>query len=110
MLALLKAGVGLATFGSWAPYSEAIGRSKNEKLEFYLRLLYDLLRDVMILHEGGREIRNLDLRRDLEAVAAKVDIGWIARAVKKTDELAELLRRNIQKTIALDDWILNLRR
>lgn len=109
MHALLKAAAGLQPFASWAPFSEAIGRSKNEKLEFYLRLLYDLLRDVMILREGGREIRNIDLRRDLEAVAARVDVRWIARAVKKTDEIAELLRRNIQKTIALDDWILSLR-
>ena len=109
MHALLKAASGLAPFASWAPFSEAIGRSKNEKLEFYLRLLYDLLRDVMILRAGGGDIRNLDLRRDLEAIAARVDIPWITRAVKKTDEMVELLRRNIQKTIALDDWILSLK-
>lgn len=109
MHAMLKAAAGLAPFGTWVPFSEALGRSKNEKLEFYLKLLYDLLRDVMILREGGSAIRNFDLRRELEAVAARVDGAWIARAVKKTDELAMLLRRNIQKTIALDDWILSLR-
>ena len=32
------------------------------------------------------------------------------QAVKSTDELAELIRRNIQKTIALDGLILELRR
>lgn len=109
MHAMLKSAAGLAPFAAWVPYSEALGRSKNEKLEFYLKLLYDLLRDVMILLYGGAEIRNFDLRRDLEAVAARVDGPWVARAVKKTDELAMLLRRNIQKTIALDDWILSLR-
>jgi len=106
---LLKTAVGLAPFGAWVPVSESLGRSKNEKLEFYLRLLYDLLRDVMILREGGNQIRNMDLKRDLETVAARVDRAWIGRAVTKTDELVELLRRNIQKTIALDDWILSLR-
>jgi hypothetical protein len=30
--------------------------------------------------------------------------------VKKVDDLAELLRRNIQKTIALDDLIIELRK
>jgi DNA polymerase-3 subunit delta' len=109
MFALLKAGAGLAPFATWVPFSETLGRSKNEKLEFYLRLLYSLLRDVMILREGGNQIRNADLRRDLEAVALRVDGAWIGKAVKKTDELVELLRRNIQKTIALDDWILSLR-
>jgi DNA polymerase-3 subunit delta' len=38
-----------------------------------------------------------------------VSFAWIRAAVKKVDELAELLRRNIQKTIALDALILELR-
>lgn len=109
MHALLKAASGLTSFGAWAPFAESMGRSKNEKLEFYLRLLYDLLRDVTILRTGGTEIRNADLRRDLEEIARKVDIRWIVRAVKKTDEAVELVRRNIQKTIALDDWVMSLR-
>lgn len=109
MHALLKVASGASPFGAWLPHSEAISRSRNEKLEFYLRLLYDLLRDVMILRESGGEIRNADLRRELEAIAGKVTRPWIARAVKKVDELAELLRRNIQKTIALDDLIVELR-
>ena len=109
MHALLKAATGLTPFGTWAPFAESMGRSKNEKLEFYLRLLYDLLRDVTILRTGGTEIRNADLRQDLEEIARKVDIRWIARAVKKTDATVELVRRNIQKTIALDDWIMSMR-
>jgi len=34
---------------------------------------------------------------------------WIRKAVVQVDELAEFLRRNIQKAIALDALILNLR-
>lgn len=109
MHVLLKVAAGASPFAAWLPHSETISRSKNEKLEFYLRLLYDLLRDVAILREGGTDIRNTDLRADLTALASRVSRVWIARAVKQTDELAELLRRNIQKTIALDDWILRLR-
>jgi DNA polymerase-3 subunit delta' len=91
------------------PFSETISRSKNEKLEFHLRLLYELLRDVMILREGGGEIRNQDLQKDLSDLARRVSTQWIIRAVKKTDEVAHLIRRNIQKTIALDNLILDLR-
>ena len=109
MHTLLRVAAGASPFGAWLSYSETIARSKNEKLEFYLRLLYDLLRDMMILRETGGEIRNQDLRRDLEALAGRVSRPWIARAVKKLDELVELMRRNIQKTIALDDLILTLR-
>ena len=74
-----------------------------------MRLLYDLLRDLMVLRMGGGEIRNEDLRRELSALAARVTPEWIARAVKRVDELADLLRRNIQKTLALDALIVDLR-
>jgi DNA polymerase III subunit delta' len=110
MHALLKVASGAASFGVWLPYSETIARSKNEKLELYLRLLYDLLRDVMILREAGSDIRNADMRKELSELAGRVSIPWIIRAVKQTDELVELVRRNIQKTIALDGLILELRR
>jgi DNA polymerase-3 subunit delta' len=110
MHALLKVATGAASFGTWLPYSETISRSKNEKLELYLRLLYELLRDMMLLKEEGGQIRNQDLKSDLTTLSTKVSMKWIIRAVKKTDELAGLIRRNIQKTIALDDLILELRK
>ena len=110
MLALLKTGAGLATFASWLPVSEALGRTKSEKLELHLKLLYSLLRDVTVLREGGTAIRNFDLRSDLSALASKVSLKWIIRAVKAVDEIAGLLRRNIQKNIALDGLLMELQR
>ena len=110
MLVLLEAAAGAAPLGAWIPYSETIGRSKNEKLELYLKVLYDLLRDLLILREDtGAAIRNADARPKLEALAKRVTFPWIRTAVNKVDDLADLLRRNIQKTIALDDLILELR-
>jgi DNA polymerase-3 subunit delta' len=109
MLTLLKVAAGAAPFSAWLPVSETIGRSKSEKLDLYLKVLYELLRDLLLLHEGTGEPRNQDIRRELEAVAGKVEFGWIRRAVKKVDEIAELVRRNIQKQIALDSLIVELR-
>ncbi|HLY19499.1 MAG TPA: AAA family ATPase [Bryobacteraceae bacterium] len=113
MFVLLRVAAGLAPFGEWVPYSEGIGRSKSEKLELYLKVLYDLLRDVLVLREPGRAavnaIRNEDMRAELDAVAGQVSFGWIRRAVVLVDELAELIRRNIQKSIALDALIVELR-
>jgi DNA polymerase III subunit delta' len=109
MLALLKTGAGAATYGSWLPISETLGRSKSEKLELYLKLLYELLRDVMVLHEGGTAIRNFDLRPDLAGLAGRVSRQWIVNAVKAVDEIAGLLRRNIQKSIALDGLLMKMR-
>jgi DNA polymerase-3 subunit delta' len=109
MLALLKVAAGAAPFGTWAPVSEAIGRSKSEKLELYLRVLYELLRDLLLLHSGGGEIRNQDIRRELEPLAARVEFAWLRKAVSQVDAILELVRRNIQKTIALDALIIELR-
>ncbi|HVW83440.1 MAG TPA: hypothetical protein VHB50_02120 [Bryobacteraceae bacterium] len=108
MLALLKTGAGMASWASWLPVSESLSRGKSEKLELYLKLLYDLLRDVMVLREGGTAIRNSDLRSDLSALASRVSRKWIINAVKGVDEIAALLRRNIQKSIALDGLLIRM--
>ncbi len=108
MLTLLKVAAGASPFSAWLPISETIGRSKSEKLEFHLKVLYDLLRDLLLLHEGGTAIRNVDIRRELEGLAGKIEFEWIRRAVTKLDDLVEFGRRNIQKTIALDSVIMEL--
>ncbi len=109
MLALVKAASGAAPFASWIPVSETIGRGKTDKLDFYLKVLYDLLRDLLLLNQGGGEIRNRDIRRELEPLAGKIEFAWLRKAVAKVDEIAQLVRRNIQKTIALDALIMELR-
>jgi DNA polymerase III subunit delta' len=109
MLALLKTGAGASPYAAWLPISEALGRNKSEKLDLYLKLLYDLLRDLTVLREGGMAIRNFDLRADLGGLAQKISRRWIIHAVKSVDEIAALLRRNIQKTIALDGLLMELR-
>jgi DNA polymerase-3 subunit delta' len=109
MLTLVKVAAGTQPFSSWIPFSEVIARSKSEKLEVYLGVLYMLLRDLLILRESGGAIHNQDARAELEPLVKVVSFAWIRAAVKKTDEIAELVRRNIQKTIALDAMIMELR-
>jgi DNA polymerase-3 subunit delta' len=109
MLALLKVAAGTAPFATWLPVSEAIGRGKSEKLDLYLKVLYDLLRDLLLIEEGVAAIRNADIRRELEALAGKVSFAWLRKAVARTDEIAQMIRRNIQRSIALDGLIAELR-
>jgi len=109
MLLLLKVAAGAAPFGAWVPVSETVGRSKSDKLDLYLKVLYDLLRDLLLLHQGAGEIHNLDIRRELQELAAAIQFAWIRKAVGLVDEIAQLIRRNIQKNIALDALILQLR-
>jgi DNA polymerase-3 subunit delta' len=108
MLTLLEVASGTAPFSRWVQYGESPA-ARQEKLEFLLRVLYGLIEDVLALQQGSAEITNSDLREELAQIASRVQFGWIRRAVSKVDELAELVRRNIQKNIALDALVLELR-
>jgi DNA polymerase-3 subunit delta' len=110
MLALLRTGAGASSWGAWLPVSESLSRSKSEKLEGHIKLLYDLLRDVTILREGGTAIRNIDLRAELSQLAGRVSRRWTIASVKAVDEIAALLRRNIQKSIAFDGLLIEMRK
>jgi DNA polymerase III subunit delta' len=110
MLDLLKVASGYAPFGDWAKHSEALGARKQERLDLLIKVLYILLEDVLLVSNGCGEIRNVDLRAEIEAIASRVSFRWIRAAVKRLDELAELVRRNIQKSLALDAFAVELRR
>jgi len=108
MLTLLEAASGAAPFAAWVKYAESPA-SRQEKLEPLLRALYSLLEDLLLLQQGVSGIRNADLREQLAALAGRVGFLWLRKAVAKVDELADLVRRNIQKSIALDALVLELR-
>ena len=110
MLTLLKVAARRAPFGEWAKHAEAIAPRKQEKLELFLGVLYLLVEDVVALAYGSGEIRNRDIRAELDALAKAVSFDWVRATVTKTDELSELVRRNIQKTIALDALAVELQK
>lgn len=110
MLKLLQAAAGRAPFAEWAKYAETIAARKQDKLDLLVNVLYVLLEDILLLANGTGEIRNIDIRRELEPIAAAVSFAWIRAAVHKLDEMSELVRRNIQKSIALDAFAVDLRR
>lgn len=109
MLALLKVAGGLEPFSAWMKHSESIAARRTEKIESYLEVLYALLGDVARLAHGVAEVRNRDVAGELRVVAAKVSFEWLRAAVERVDELVELARRNIQKSLALDAFAVQLR-
>jgi DNA polymerase-3 subunit delta' len=109
MLALLKVAGGLEPFSAWMKHSESIAARRTEKLEWYLEVLYALLGDVARLGHGVSEVRNQDVAGELRAVAAKVSFEWLWAAVERVDQMVELARRNIQKSLALDAFAVQLR-
>jgi DNA polymerase-3 subunit delta' len=109
MLALLLAAAGLSGFSSWARFSDAISASRSERLEPYLNILYGLCADVMTLQCGASNLRNPDVLPQLQRLASSVSFDWLRQAVTRADDIGNLLRRNIQKSIALDAMVLHLR-
>ncbi len=109
MRALLEAASGKAPFSHWAAQAEKVALARSEKLENYLKVLYLLLEDILHLREGHGAIRNIDIRPALTQIAQTVSFDWLRTAVLKTDGLMRQLRRNIQKSIALDALVLELR-
>jgi DNA polymerase-3 subunit delta' len=109
MLALLKVAGGVEPFGAWMKHSDSIAARRTEKLESYLEVLYSLIEDVVRLANGGTNLRNQDVVREIEPLARKVSFEWLRAIVQRVDELVELARRNIQKAIALDALGVELR-
>lgn len=116
MLAVLEAAVG-APFGELLRHTEALARSKQDRLEVLLDMLYRLLGDIMHLSQGrspasaeAAALANEDIRAELAALAARTDFDWLERALGHTDSLERLARRNIQKQIALEAFAVELRR
>jgi hypothetical protein len=82
---------------------------KTEKLDLYLKPAYSLLEEILALLEGKGATRNRDIQQRMSAIAQRVSFGWVELAVKGVDELAIMVKRNIQKVGALDAMIIKLR-
>ncbi len=109
MLALLGAASRTAKFSAWAVHAEKLAAERTTKLDAYLLVLYSLLDDLVQMQNGFDQIRNVDVRDRLAPLAEAVRFPWLREAVRHSDELIRLVRRNIQKSIALDAMVLELR-
>jgi len=109
MLALLECAAGITPFASWVQASESFSNRKTEKLDLYLKIAYGILEDILMIWQGSAAWRNRDIGERIARISATVDFRWIEKAIRAVDELAQLVRRNIQKTIALDAVIIELR-
>lgn len=108
MLMLLKVGARQAPFAQWVKFSESISASKTEKLDLYLRVLYVLLEDLLRLSQGAPVAQNVDIAGELTPLGRAVSFTWVQQAVKLTDELVGAVRRNVQKSLALDAFAIRL--
>jgi len=81
-----------------------LAKQEKESFENILALFYSLLTDLLELSVNPKALvpRNPDLRRELEDLGKKVDLGWVARAAASLDELSARHRRNVGRQLGLD--------
>ncbi len=84
--------------------TEKLAKQEKETFENILELFYSLLTDLLELSVNPKALapRNPDLRRELEDLGKKVDLGWVARTVASLDQLSARLRRNVGRQLGLD--------
>jgi DNA polymerase-3 subunit delta' len=109
MLSALECGASITAFADWVQNSEGFSSRKSEKLEQHLKLGYSLLDDILRVASGRTSTANRDVEERIGRIASRVTFSWIERATRILDELVQMVRRNIQKTSALDALVTSLR-
>jgi DNA polymerase III subunit delta' len=88
--------------------SGAEGKARTEQL---IRTLYSLLEDMLFLRSGTPELaRNQDIQPELTRMAEQVEFDWIVDAARRLGELESGMRRNLLRSLALDNFATALER
>ncbi len=88
--------------------SGAEGKAKTERL---IRTVYSLLEDMLFLSSGTPElVRNQDIEPELTRIAQQAEFDWIVNATQRLGELESGMRRNLLRSLALDNFATALER
>ena len=86
--------------------------SPRQKGQFEVKtgILYDLLRDLMLMQLGAPpdSLTNIDLHSELAEIGSALTFGQIVDAVGSLDHLTKGLGRNLNKSLALDRFLFRL--
>jgi DNA polymerase-3 subunit delta' len=90
--------------------TNAISKDREVSFEEQLSVFYSLLCDLLELSSGipSPQLRNLPLRKDLDAVAKQIDTRWVMRALRALDQVAAGARRNLNRQLGLDAFVAEL--
>ena len=90
--------------------TNAISKDREVSFEEQLSVFYSLLCDLLELSSGipSPQLRNLPLRKELDAVAKQIDTRWVMRALRGLDHVAAGARRNLNRQLGLDAFAAEL--
>ena len=87
------------------------GAEGQEKTTGLLRAFYSLLEDLLLLRAGAPHlVRNIDLEKELAALADGVSLAWIEAATRGAQSVESGMRRNLLRSLALDAFATELPR
>jgi DNA polymerase III subunit delta' len=87
------------------------GAEGQEKTTGLLRAFYSLLEDLLLLRSGAPHlVRNIDLEKELAALADSVSLAWIEAATRGAQSVESGMRRNLLRSLALDAFATELTR
>lgn len=87
------------------------GADGAQKTTALLRCLSSLLEDLLLLHSGAPQlIRNVDIRGELERLAASLTFDWIERASHGLNQVESGMRRNLLRSLSLDAYAFEISR
>lgn len=86
-----------------------LSKSK-ENFSGYLNILFGLLRDLLLLKTGlpASALTHSDIVSQLEDLSSKVELENLREAVQVLDHLESGAKRNLNKALALDQFVLKL--
>ena len=87
------------------------GAEGQEKTSNLLRALLSLLEDLLLIQSGTSQlVRNIDLEKELAAMAQQVSLEWIEAATRGIYEVESGMRRNLLRSLSLDAFATGLAR
>jgi len=97
-------------FGQIFAQTATLAKDKDVSFEDHLSVFYSLLSDLLELSSGIHtpQIRNLLLRKELEAIARRFNVAAIHRALQGLDQVAAGARRNLNKQLGLEAFAADL--
>ncbi len=84
------------------------GAEGQTKTTHLLRALASILEDILLLHSGAENIRNIDIAAELRQFAESFSFEWIEAAVHGLDGVQSGMRRNLLRNVSLDAYAVAL--
>ncbi|MBZ5527199.1 MAG: hypothetical protein LAN71_04755 [Acidobacteriia bacterium] len=103
-LRILETAASGRGFSQLFTQTAALAKGRETPFDQLLAVFYTLLTDLLELTAGVTQpqLRNPQLKRELESLSRAVNTPWVEQAIRGIDELAAGTKRNLNRQLGLD--------